>query len=120
MSIDPEHKLENEENYRDPDGRIRVWDRENDMFDLIREVSNSEYPDIISKVHMFDQFYAPSAPPKKPGKDPRPERFSRAYRIHYSPPDPNLCDPGKFTELVNALHVRIGENLAETLGVTVR
>lgn len=87
----------------------KVWRKENDMYETIRETANAKYQDIIAKVEMFDEYFN-----KKLNKK------SRAYRIHYSPPDPKMNDPGKLTELVNHLHKIISDSLGKEIGVEIR
>lgn len=85
------------------------WLKENDMSDIIRETANSEYSDIIESVTCFDQFW-----------HPKTNRLSRAYRIKYSVPDPNMNNSADFTALVNSLHAKIASVLGDMLGVQIR
>lgn len=87
----------------------KIWKKENDMYETIRETANTKYQDIIAKVELFDEYY-----------NKKQEKTSRAYRIHYSPPDPEMNDPGKFTELVNCLHKIISTNIGNEIGVEIR
>jgi phenylalanyl-tRNA synthetase beta subunit len=79
------------------------------MFDVVREVSNDYCQDIVSKVVLFDQFY-----------NTKLNKLSRAYRIHYSSPDPNMNNPAELFLLVNQLHLKIAQNLHSRLGVEIR
>ena len=85
------------------------WLRENDMSDLIREVANAHYSDIVESVECFDQFY-----------HPKKSQLSRAYRIKYSVPDPKMNNSAELTTMCNTLHSEIGAKLSESLGVTIR
>jgi phenylalanyl-tRNA synthetase alpha chain len=106
----PWYVIEDVEKFTDSKTNIvRIWNHENDMCEVIRETGNGAYPDIIAKVHMFDQFY-----------NPKLQKLSRAYRIHYSPPDSKMTDPGSFTVLVNKLHTLIAQELEKKLNVKVR
>lgn len=106
----PTTKVEDVDKYTDKKTQIvRVWSRENDMYESIRETANKVYPDIVSKVEMFDQFW-----------NQKLSKLSRAYRIYYSPPDPSMSDPGEFTALVNKLHVDIAQDLSVNLDVVIR
>lgn len=86
-----------------------IWKKENDMYETIRETANTKYQDIIAKVEMFDEYM-----------NKKQNKLSRAYRIHYSPPDPKMNDPGKLTELVNHLHKMISDSIGNTLNVQIR
>lgn len=85
------------------------WLRENDMTDIIRDISSESYPDIVESVTCFDQFY-----------HPKKDRLSRTYRIKYSVPDPKINSGSDLTSLVNKLHVEIGIALTQKLGVDIR
>jgi phenylalanyl-tRNA synthetase alpha chain len=103
-------KMEDVEKYTDKkSGIVRIWTRENDMYESIRESANNLYPDIVEKVEMFDQFY-----------NNKLSKLSRAYRIHYSAPDPEMNDPGKLTQIVNQLHANISKDLNKNLNVEIR
>lgn len=108
--LDPETKIENVDRYTDPKtGIVRIWSRENDMFEIIRESASNVYSDLVSKVEMFDQFY-----------NTKQSKLSRTYRITYCPPDPEMNDPGRFTALVNSIHLDIAKNIESMLGVVIR
>jgi phenylalanyl-tRNA synthetase alpha chain len=85
------------------------WNKENDMFDTIRDVAENHHPDIIESVHVFDQFY-----------NSKTQKLSRAYRIVYSVPDPRMNSGATFNDLVNILHKEIGIVLAKRLDVVIR
>jgi phenylalanyl-tRNA synthetase alpha chain len=85
------------------------WKNENDMSDMIREVANSHYSDIVESVVCFDQFY-----------HPKKHMWSRSYRIKYSVPDPEMNNGAHFTYLVNSLHAEIATILSEKLNVIIR
>ena len=106
----PLTKIENVDKYTDKKtGIVRIWTRENDMCESIRESANKLYPDIVSKVEMIDQYY-----------NSQLFKLSRAYRIYYSPPNPSMHVPAEFTKLVNTLHEMIGKDIASALNVTIR
>lgn len=106
----PITKIDDIEKYTDKKTKIvRAWSKENDMYESIRESANTIYPDIVSRVEMFDQFY-----------NQKLSKLSRAYRIHYSPPNPSMSNPGEFTALVNKLHTDIAKDLTTNLGVDIR
>lgn len=106
----PDSKVENPEKYTDKKtGIVRIWQKENDMCEIIRETANNVYPDIVERVEMFDQFY-----------NMKLSKLSRAYRIYYAPPDPEMTDPGVLTTLVNKLHADITHSLGKSLDLTIR
>lgn len=108
--VNPTSKVEDVEKYTDKKTQVvRIWARENDMYESVRESANKVYPDIVSKMEMFDQFY-----------NSKLSKLSRAYRIYYSPPDPSMSDPGEFTTLVNALHADIAKDIGIALNVEIR
>lgn len=109
-TINPTSKIEDVEKFTDKKtGIVRIWNRENDMCEIIRETANKIYPDVVSKVEMFDQFY-----------NAKLTNLSRAYRIYYSPPDAEMNDPGLLTTIVNKLHVDISKELGISLDLTIR
>lgn len=85
------------------------WLKENDMCDLIRDVANSKYQDIIESVTLFDQY----CPVNK-------EKISRAYRIKYSVPDPQMNNGSEFNDMVNELQKQIAIEIQQKLNVEVR
>lgn len=106
----PTTKVEDIDKYTDKKtGIVRIWSRENDMCEIIRETANDVYPDIVEKVEIFDQFY-----------NAKQSKLSRAYRIYYSPPDPEMTNPGEFTLLVNKLHINIAKELGLLLNLIIR
>lgn len=106
----PKQEIEDVEKYTDKKtGTVRIWPVENNMFEVIRETAEQEYTDIIESVEMMDQFF-----------HPKKNMLSRMYRITYSPPDPNMNNPGVLTELANRLHRDISDNIAVKLGVEIR
>ena len=64
------------------------WVDENDFFEMAREVMG----DWIEQIKLMDEFV-----------HPKKEITSRMYRITFSPIDPSLTDPAKFTEKCNTL-----------------
>ena len=110
IKTNPEYVVEDVEKYTDKKtGDVRIWLRENDMCEIIRETANKIYPDIVEKVEMFDQFY-----------NAKQSKLSRAYRIYYSPPDPKMNDPGLLTNIVNKLHSDIATELGKSMNLTIR
>ena len=60
-------------------------------------------------VEMFDEYF-----------NKKQNKLSRAYRIYYSPPDPEMNDPGQLTEIANCLHKTISDEIGKELGVEIR
>ncbi len=87
----------------------KSWIRENDMYQIIREIANNKYLDIVSRVIMFDQYY-----------NTKLNKLSRAYKIYYCPPDPVMNNHGELTALVNSLHTNISKNMCKELGLELR
>jgi phenylalanyl-tRNA synthetase alpha chain len=103
-------EIENVEKFtEEKTGITRMWSRENDFFQSIRESADKKYPDIISKVVMLSQFY-----------NTKLSKLSRAYRIYFSPPDPNMKNLAELTKLSNELHVNIANDLNKILNLEIR
>lgn len=88
---------------------VKVWNKELDMYVMIRECANKIYPDIISSVKLLDQFY-----------NEKLNKLSRTYRIWYQAPTPDIKNSGEMFEIVNALHNNIVEQLETFLNVEIR
>lgn len=87
------------------DGIKSQWLDENDFFGLIRE----QCGEWIESVTLMDEFY-----------HPKHNKYSRMYRIIYSPLDPNLKDPKDFTELSNRLQNNLRTSISKEIDVEVR
>jgi phenylalanyl-tRNA synthetase alpha chain len=64
----------------------KKWLYENDFFEIIR----NEVGDYIEEVSLIDSYY-----------NKKQNKYSRTYRLVYSPPDPELKNPAEFNEWVN-------------------
>ena len=84
---------------------IKKWLDENDFYELAREFIG----DWIEKIELMDQFF-----------HAKKCMTSRMYRILYSPTDPNLIDPSKFTEICNKLQDNFRYIVKEKLDVVLR
>jgi phenylalanyl-tRNA synthetase alpha chain len=62
----------------------KKWIDENNFFELVREVCG----DYIEHIQLFDNFFHPTK-----------KMLSYAYKIKYSPIDPNMTNPAVFREL---------------------
>lgn len=103
-------KAEDIEKYKEKKtGIVRYWKCENDLYDLIRDIGNSDYPDVISEVKMFDQYY-----------DNKKQKLSRAYRIYYSPPDPMMNNPSELNDVANSVQTKINRYIMERLDLVIR
>lgn len=71
---------------------------ENDFYEICRDIGG----DLVEKVEKFDQFH-----------NPKKNKYSRAYRMTYSPRDPNLKDPGQFNNMVNNIQNQIREKVSQ-------
>ena len=81
------------------------WAEENDFYDLVRDFAD----DAVEKVECFDLFV-----------HPKTGRVSRAYRMYFSPIDPDLTDPGTFSRQVLQLYRRVLDKIREVLRVELR
>lgn len=91
------------DNKDNKDGKI--WIKENIFFETVGEIAG----DIVESVILFDTF-----------THPKSKRYSRAYRITYSPIDPSLKDPALFTKLALKFHRLIGDVLLSRCEVRLR
>lgn len=102
-------KPEDMEKYKDKKtGIVRYWRCENDLFDLIRDIGNMDYSDVISEVKMFDQYY-----------DNKKQLLSRAYRIYYEG-DANIDNPSELNDIANIIQNNIVRYVSENLGLVIR
>jgi phenylalanyl-tRNA synthetase alpha chain len=85
--------------------KINKWSDENNFFELAREVIGNW----IEQIKLMDEFV-----------HPKKEITSRMYRIIFSPIDPSLTDPAKFTEKCNNLQDHFRVCVKEKLNVTLR
>lgn len=81
-----------------------IWKNENDFMEMVRSVAGES----IESVILFDKF-----------KHPKKGTFSRAYKVTYSPMDPDLKSPSEFKELALKHQQVIYDNL-EKFNLTSR
>ena len=81
------------------------WLNENDFFELIR----NHVGDIMEEVKLSDSFY-----------NKKLNKYSRTYRLNYSPNDPDMKDPGDFTKLVNQLQDELREIIPRNMTIELR
>lgn len=81
------------------------WIEENTFYEIIREIAG----DWAEKVELMDEFF-----------HPKKQMESRMYRITYSPNDPGLNDPGKFTEIANDIQERLRSEVTKSLKIDLR
>ena len=79
------------------------WTSENDFFELLRNI------DIIEKVELLDQYH-----------NTKLSKYSKTYRLIYSPCDPNMKDPGIFNNYVNDEQQKLRIIIVNELGVELR
>jgi phenylalanyl-tRNA synthetase alpha chain len=83
---------------------IKRWLEENDFYEIVREVLG----DWVESVECFDEFY-----------HPKRKQLSKAFRITYSPMDPDMKDPALFTNKCNTLQETLRE-LVQKLDIELR
>lgn len=96
-----------------PSGKIEAddthkqlkWLDENDFFEIIR----NNVGDFIEEVRLSDSYYN-----KKLGK------YSRTYRLIYSPNGPEMKDSGEFTKWANGLQDDLRLILEESMDIVLR
>ncbi len=81
------------------------WSDENDFFEIIR----NHIGDIVEKVELIDQYM-----------NNKTNKYSRTYRITYSPNDPNITNPSEFTKYTNILSTELGLLLKNNLEIELR
>lgn len=69
-----------------------LWKNENDFMELVRNIVSES----VEEVKLIDKF-----------KHPKNEKYSCAYRIKYSPIDPDIKDPAIFKEIALKYHSKI-------------
>lgn len=72
------------------------WLDENDFFEIVRDCDN----DMMEEVKLLDSFY-----------NKKFDKYSRTYRLQYSPNDPNNKDPGEFFKIVNDIQSELRDRL---------
>ena len=75
--------------------------RENDFFDLVREVAD----DHVSDIEPYDTFV-----------HPKTGRTARGYRLKFLPPDAKMKNAAEFKELTVSYLTRIAKEAGEKLG----
>ena len=81
------------------------WEQENDLCEIIREVAG----DNVKHVELIDAFY-----------HPKKKRYSRCYRLHFSPLDPDMTNAADFTSLVLSVFRDTSAAIVSGLGVEIR
>lgn len=81
------------------------WLNENDFFELIR----NNVGDDMEEVVLMDSFY-----------NKKLNKYSRTYRLNYSPNDPDMKDPGEFTRHVNLIQDKLREIVQNTMTLELR
>lgn len=79
------------------------WEDENNFYELIRIY------DDVQEVILIDTFY-----------NQKINKYSRTYRLTYSPMDPTMKDSGEFTKYVNIIQDQLRTKIQETLKITLR
>lgn len=97
----PKDRLEVDEK----DNKQIKWLDENDYFELIR----NNVGDIMEQVQLIDSFY-----------NKKLNKYSRTYRLDYSPNDPGMKDPGEFTKLVNTTQDELREKVGQSFDIELR
>lgn len=81
------------------------WLEENDFFELVREYADS----IMEEVKLIDSFY-----------NQKKDKYSRTYRMTYSPTDPDMKNGTDFFLLINSQQKKIIEVVTENLHIEIR
>ena len=81
------------------------WSEENDFFELIRECSG----DIMEEAKLFDSYY-----------HAKTNKYSRTYRVTYSPTNPDMNNGGEFFKLCNEAQRTIHKVMGEKLAIQLR
>lgn len=81
------------------------WNYENDFFEILRDNSH----DMMEEVKLIDSFY-----------NKKSNKYSKTYRLLYSPNDPELKDPGMFFDMINNIQNNIRKQLTEKLNIELR
>lgn len=81
------------------------WSDENNFYELVREHSG----DMMEEVKLTDSFY-----------NKKLDKYSRTYRLTYSPNGPDLKDPGEFFNVVNKIQDNLRDNVKECMKIELR
>lgn len=81
------------------------WYLENDFFEILRDCSG----ELMEEVSLSDSFY-----------NKKLDKYSRTYRLTYSPNDPDMKDPGEFFRLVNDIQDTIRQTVSHKLDIELR
>lgn len=81
------------------------WIDENDFFELIRESAD----EIMEEVKLLDAFH-----------NTKKNKYSRTYRMKYTPINPDLKNDSEFTKLVNLEHDKIVDKMKNVLQIEIR
>jgi phenylalanyl-tRNA synthetase alpha chain len=81
------------------------WLDENDFFELVREYAG----DMMEEVKLTDSFY-----------NKKLNKYSRTYRLVYSPNGPDVKDGGEFFNLVNKIQDNLREKVQSRMKIELR
>lgn len=81
------------------------WIDENDFFELIRNTVG----DSMEEVKLIDSFH-----------NKKLQKYSRTYKLVYSPDDPDMKDSGEFTKYCNILQNKLRTILQQDMDITLR
>lgn len=81
------------------------WSEENDFYELVRETAG----DMMEEVKLTDSFY-----------NKKLNKYSRTYRLIYSPNDPELKDGGEFFNTVNKIQDNLRIKVQESIKIELR
>lgn len=87
------------------DNKQVKWYLENDFFEILRDNSG----ELMEEVTLSDSFY-----------NKKLDKYSRTYRLFYSPNDPEMKDPGEFFKLVNNIQDKIREIVSNKMDIILR
>ena len=85
--------------------KLIKWNEENDFYEIIR----NEVGDLIEEVSLLDSFY-----------NKKLSKYSRTYRLVYSPNDPNLKNLSEFNDWVNTKQDQLRVIIQKNLNVVLR
>lgn len=86
---------------KEDDSSVSSHNKENDFFDLVREVANDQ----VSDIECYDTFI-----------HPKTGRMARGYRLKFLPPDEKMKNAAEFKELTVSYLIRIAKEANEKLG----
>jgi phenylalanyl-tRNA synthetase alpha chain len=81
------------------------WFDENDFCELAREFAG----DVLEEVKLLDSFY-----------NKKIDKYSRTYRMFYSPNDPSVKNPAEFFDIVNTIQDSLRNKVSSSLNVELR